>query len=86
MSLIIMQVTNLSKDLTFNTKINPKKQRKKKTKISDIRTSKGPKKFNNQTQKLLKLSKKKCMTAKQRGKRYKSGYPQIANQPIKFRH
>ena len=36
-----MWVTNFSKDLTFNTKINPRK--KKKTKISDIRTSKGPK-------------------------------------------
>ena len=54
-----MQVTNFSKDLTFNTKINPKKEkRKKKTKISDIRTSKGPKN-------LIK-KKKKSMTAKQR--------------------
>ena len=86
MSQIIMQVTNLSKDLTFNTKINPK--RKKGNQNLKYYNFQRAKKFNNQTQKLLKLGKKKkkCMTAKKREKRDKSGYPQIANQPIKFRH
>ena len=71
MSQIIMQVTNLLKDLTFNTKINPKKE-KKETKISDIRTSKGPKNLIIKLRKLLKLSKKKkydCKTEEKKKER-----------------
>ena len=68
MSYIIMQVTNLSKDLTFNTKINPK--RKKGNQNLKYYNFQRAKKFNNQTQKLLKLSKKKKMyDCKKEGKK-----------------
>ena len=98
-----MQVTNLSKDLTFNTLIsstpNPSPPPKKK-KISDMKTSKRPKKLIIKL-KLLKLGhmcvcvcerERERETIKRRKIRDKSGYPPknnpwplIENWPISFR-